>query len=369
MTKIKKFTAASIPEALSRVKAEMGGDALILGTSRTPSRRSRPGWVEVVAAGAATYAGKGQRRPPEPRRHLKSAKEEISAMRKLDREIVKELRQIENRLKKILDSIATRDLSESRGARPAASRDLLLAGFDPTILGADLGEASNASGATGEQLLRTITGGVRVAKQGQRILAFLGPSGSGKTTTLLKVAHSVFLSRKIKPKVVFFGGDGQDVTYLKDQCRRLRIKFSEVPTVKKMAKILGKEKAPLLIDTPSISSFGEQELCFIVEAARNIKDMGLKLVVDSTMDPWNICAIASCVPGASAIDMILTKLDEATRIGGALSASIASGMPLAFVTGGRNPADGVHVPDRELLTSKILDGVRGTHFGADGRSG
>jgi flagellar biosynthesis GTPase FlhF len=95
--------------------------------------------------------------------------------------------------------------------------------------------------------------------------------------------------------------------------------------------------------------------------------MGLRLVVDATMDPWNICAIASCIPGASGMSLVLTKLDEATRIGGAVSASIASGIPLAFVTGGRRAVDGVHIPSADLLSEKILDAVKSIGTPGTGR--
>jgi flagellar biosynthesis GTPase FlhF len=125
-----------------------------------------------------------------------------------------------------------------------------------------------------------------------------------------------------------------------------------------MAKMISKEKAPILVDTPSISDLGDAELRFLVGAAGEVPGMGLRLVVDATMDPWNVCAIASCIPQASGMSLVLTKLDEATRIGGAVSASIASGIPVAFVTGGRDVGDGVHVPDADLLSEKILDGVR-----------
>jgi flagellar biosynthesis protein FlhF len=136
------------------------------------------------------------------------------------------------------------------------------------------------------------------------------------------------------------------------------LKFTHISRLDKMAKILRKEKSPVLIDTPGISELGDAELRFLVEASRELTGMGLRLVVDATMDPWNMCAIASCIPEASAMSIVLTKLDEATRIGGAVSASIASGIPVAFVTGGRDVADGVHVPDAALLSEKILDSIR-----------
>jgi flagellar biosynthesis protein FlhF len=258
---------------------------------------------------------------------------------------------------------------EARGARVLPlNKDLASAGFDAAMLEGRIPASLLRSEAAPDQLVKAVVGGVSVARTEDRILVFMGPSGSGKTTTLLKVARSVFLLNKVKPRVVFFGPKDEDTTWLKARCKRLGLKFGHVSRLDRMAKMFKKEKAPILVDTPGISDLGDAEMRFLVEASREIPAMGLRLVVDATMDPWNACAIASCIPPGSSMSLVLTKLDEATRIGGAVSASIASGVPVAFITGGRDTGDGVHVPDAELLSEKILDGVKSTAVqGAGGR--
>jgi len=380
--KIKKFTAATIPEALRLVRNDMGDEALILGASRSRSRRGRSGRVEVVAA-----RGGGARSPSEDyasdrpgrrngamrpgsvkagdavmaagratRKGSSHETREIKEMRKLDRDIVSELKQIESRLKELLEGL---DKPSTRlGERPLqVNRDIINAGFDPELLEGKVPAALLRGDTALDQLIKALVGGVPIAPTEDRILVFLGPSGSGKTTTLLKVARSVFLDDKVKPRVVFLGNNDEDTSWLKARCKHLGLKFTYVSRLDKLAKILKKEKSPLLIDTPGISDLGDAEMRFLVEASKEIPGMGLRLVVDANMDPWNMCAIASCIPRASEMSLVLTKLDEATRIGGAVSVSIASGIPVAFVTGGRHAADGVHVPDAGLLSEKILDSV------------
>ena len=391
--KIKKFTAASIPEALNLVRNEMGDEALILGTSRSRGKKGRAGEVEVVAArdrkGGRPEARAGGRpqgrveaadamtstgavvgsagRATQPgssgRSRAASPTKEIKDMRKLDRDIVTELRQIETRLKDLLEDLGTPTVHRSEKVVPF-NKDLMFAGFDPAMLEGKIPASLLRSDAASDQLVKALVGGVPAARTDDRILVFLGPSGSGKTTTLLKVARTVFLNNNVKPKVVFFGGGDEDTSWLKARCKRLGLKFRQISGMGKMAKMIKKEKAPILVDTPGISDLGDTEMRFLVEASKEIPGMGLRLVVDATMDPWNVCAIASCIPQASDMSLVLTKLDEATRI----SASIASGIPVAFVTGGRDVGDGVHVPDAELLSEKILDGVRSVVTqGAGGR--
>lgn len=369
MTKIKKFTAASIPEALNLVRREMGEEALILGTSRSKGRKGRPGGVEVVAARdgrTAQYPARTREEAGGGTKEVSHSKE-IREMRKLDRDIVTELKQIEARLKDLLEGFDRP--SEVRNVRVLPlNRDLVSAGFDAAMLEGRIPASLLRSDAAPDQLVKAVVGGVSVARTEDRILVFLGPSGSGKTTTLLKVARSVFLVNNVEPRVVFFGPKDEDTSWLKAQCKRLGLKFRHISRMDRMAKMLKKEKAPILVDTPGISDLGDAEMRFLVEASREIPGMGLRLVVDATMDPWNACAIASCIPQGSSMSLVLTKLDEATRIGGAVTASIASGIPVSFVTGGRDTGDGVHVPDAELLSEKILDGVKSTAVqGAGGR--
>jgi flagellar biosynthesis protein FlhF len=358
MMKIKKFTAASIPEALNLVRSEMGDDALILGTSRSRARKGHAGRVEVVAARDRKGPQPGDRIDAAAARPGKdSSIKEIKDMRKLDRDIVSELKQIEARLKDLLEGldVPARPL---RDRVAPVNRDILTAGFDPAMLEGKIPASLLRSEAGSEQIVKALVGGISVAPSNDRMLVFLGPSGSGKTTTLLKVARTGYLAQNLKPRVVFFGAKDEDTAWLKVRCKRMGLKFTRVSRIDKMAKLLKKAKSPILVDTPGISDLGEDELRFLVEAAKTIEGMGLRLVVDATMDPWNVCAIASCIPQASEMSLIFTKLDEATRIGGAVSASIASGIPVALVTGGREVADGVHVPDADLLSEKILDGVK-----------
>ena len=311
-----------------------------------------------VADGAAQP---GDRRATSPKPsgpgRAASHTKEIKDMRKLDRDIVTELKQIETRLKDFLESFDAPAARRSEKVLPL-NKDLVNAGFDPAMLEGKIPASLLRSDAASAQLVKALVGGVPAARTEDSILVFLGPSGSGKTTTLLKVARTVFLNNNVKPKVVFFGSDDEDTSWLKTRSKRLGLKFRQISSMDKLAKMIKKEKAPILVDTPSISDLGDTEMRFLVEASRETPGMGLRLVVDATMDPWNVCAIASCIPQASNMSLVLTKLDEATRIGGAVSASIASGIPVAFVTGGRDVGDGVHVPDAELLSEKILDGVK-----------
>jgi flagellar biosynthesis protein FlhF len=359
MMKIKKFTAPSIPEALRRVRSDMGEDALILGTSRRAGKGDKPNTIEVVAA--LDPSGGYQARTGGKRRSRGDAQnaDGVTKLRKINSDIAAELKQIEERLRDVLASLAM-SVRLGSGGPGGVEDDLVNAGFDPLLTRDRLPMDRSPSDPTFDGLVRSLVAEVPIAGPPKRISAFVGPSGSGKTTTVLKMVKRMFLPAGKKPRVVFFGSDRRDTSWLRDQCRTLGVKFVKAERPAKLEKILRKHtKDPILVDTPSISEFGEADLRFLVEAAKSLEDMDIRLVIDSTMDPLNICAIASCIPRSTGLSLVLTKLDEATRIGGAISAAITTGMPIAYVTGGRSAGDGIFVPDTTILSEKILDGLGG----------
>jgi flagellar biosynthesis protein FlhF len=360
MMKIKKFAAASTAEALKMVRTELGKDALILGTSRRLRPDRQGNMVEVVAALSERPGG----RPAE----TTVLDADIQKVRGLDSGVVSELRQIEQRLKEILASLgdsasdaigAGAALKSEEGAEPILRDRLMGAGIHPDLIDGKGEFLSNAKNMSLESLVRSLVKEITPEAPVEDVSVFVGPSGAGKTTTVLKIAAGMLVPNGAKPTIVYFGQD-DGARQVQARCKKLRLKFKHVPTLQKLRKMLAKPgKFPVLIDTPGISSLSEDELRFFAEKARETDNMNIRLVVDSGMDPLNICAIASCLPDNGKTSLVLTKLDEATRIGGALSAAVGSSLPVSYLTGGSEIADGVFVAESEVLLDKVMDCMAG----------
>ena len=84
----------------------------------------------------------------------------------------------------------------------------------------------------------------------------------------------------------------------------------------------------------------------------------MHLVVEARMDAQNLCAIASCIPDVPRLGIVLTKMDETSRIGGVLSASIEAGLPLTYLTGGLMATDAIFVPTHDLILEKVSESLR-----------
>ncbi len=347
--KIKKFSAATIPEALTKVRLDMGSHAVILGTSRRRVRGSI-NVVEVVAAAGeevkrmATLSGRQDKRPMA-----------LERMRNIDRDLLAELKAIEARLNEIAESVVSDAFTRKGGS---VIDDLLQAGFDPLLLRDRIKLDRLASPVSLRNLISDLLGEVRIEKPIDRVGIFVGPAGAGKTTTVLKVARRYSEQDRTKPIVVFFGPkSARDVTWLRQQCKSLKLKFRVVTHCNDLERFITRQRSPILIDTPGLSEISDSDLRFLVGLSRQKASVRLHLVVEATMDPQNIYALASCIPGSPSMGLVLTKMDEAARIGGVLSAVLAGAMPLIYVTGGTQSSDGIFVPDLGIITDKVFESL------------
>ncbi len=384
MIKIKKFAGPNIAKSLALAKQEMGDDALILQTMRR--RKGAEHVVEIVAAndqaakmagnlvppalGAVTEAGAacgqalGELAGDAAAGSGEKATEVLGG---LDLGVVRELGQIEAQLKRIMAKIAPPEWDDRRKHLNRLRVNLQNAGFDPGLVQRTFLRREPAEGGSFDKYLSDLIGDVPLEVPEERVSIFVGPSGSGKTTALLKVAAAVLLRRGIVPRVMYFGDKrAGDPRVLKSSCRRLGIKFKAVSDGSRLAAEVAKGNGePVLIDTPGIAELGDDGLKVLAGLTRNAEGAVIRLVVNSAMDAANISAIASCIPAPARVSLVLTKLDEATRIGGAVSAAIREGIPVGYLTGGRDFGSGIYVPDRGLLYDRIVEGLARSVTGAN----
>src|SRR5438046_2648615 len=175
--KINRYTAATMQQALARVKAALGPEAVILETA------SAPGEVTVTAA---------VDQMPEPAGPASS-------------ELVGEVRQLLGVVRELVEE-------HWRHERPGLGRELLplrralvAQGVDGAIAAA-LVQATQARLAGGAPLDAALAGalGERSPGGAKRVRLFMGPPGDGKTTTIAKLAAQ---ERRAGRRVALVGTD------------------------------------------------------------------------------------------------------------------------------------------------------------------
>ncbi|MGD9141016.1 MAG: hypothetical protein PVJ42_05700 [bacterium] len=368
MMRIRKFTGPNIAHSLSLAKAEMGEDALILQTMRR--RKGAESVVEVVAANtqaARSAGGLGAEGSgaDAARRIAPPAPESVAGgLRATDLSVMRELEEVGLHLNSIMTRIAPPAWDDRRRRLSELRVNLQSAGFDPGLVQRRFLRREPAPGGSFEAYLRDLVGDVPIEAREERVSIFVGPSGSGKTTAILKVA-AMLSADGAKPRVIFLGsGRAGGSKSLAASCKALGLKFRAIPDAGRLAgEIMKNGREPVLIDTPGITGLKEADLEILAGLTREVEGAVIRLVVNSATDPVNILAIASCIPETARLSMVLTKLDEATRIGGAISAAIGRGIPVAYLTGGPDYESGIYVPDRMLLYDRIVEGLAETGTG------
>ena len=167
-----RYVAAHAAEALARIRAELGEDAVVLGS------RAVPGGVEFLASAYTDLAVESQEPPPA-------------------RGLLEELRELRRLLGRQLGGLAFSQWKRRDPARVLLAGTLLRAGFSPQL--ARVLAAHSPRGLEEGEALRWVRQVLLknlaaldddLLRPGMR-LALVGPTGEGKTTTLAKLAAQV----------------------------------------------------------------------------------------------------------------------------------------------------------------------------------
>ncbi|MEL6868215.1 MAG: flagellar biosynthesis protein FlhF [Pseudomonadota bacterium] len=199
------------------------------------------------------------------------------------------------------------------------------------------------------------------------IAAVIGPTGVGKTTTIAKLAAQFALQ---------YGS--RDIALISMDSYRVGAREQ----LRQFGRIIGatvfEAKDPLalrallpqlshyrmvLIDTAGVSQRDARLAQMLDGLSNQQRTVSLYLAMSATADAYLADEIVRCYSQVPVSACVLTKVDEACRLGAPLSVLIRHQLPLAFI------CDGQHVPDDlHLAASKRLWLVnRAQEYAADKR--
>lgn len=290
--RLKLFRAPAMREAMAQVRAELGRDALILGTRRIA------GGVEVTAA---LEPDSGE--PPFPALPLDTA-------------------------------------------RLAALRFHAV----PTTLHAPL-QADDLAAA----LAGTLPFGVLPLGPASPPLLLCGPPGAGKTLTVARLAARLVLGGAV-PMVITADGKRAGATeQLAAFTKLLNINLIVACHPLTLARALTRRSAHsvVLIDAPGSDPFDAsqaEELAALAAAA----SAALVLVLPAGMDPAEAADLAAAYAAAGASYIVATRLDLARRLGSVLASAAAGQLALAEAGIGPGAADGLVPLTPDFLAKRLL---------------
>jgi len=198
------------------------------------------------------------------------------------------------------------------------------------------------------------------------VYAFMGPTGSGKTSTIAKLAAR-FIIKHGADSVALVSTDNYRISaqqQLASFAQLLGIPMQCVSTTLSLDRLLiqFKNKKLVLIDTAGMSRNDldiAKQLQTLMHANGQVKRF---LMIPATNQATVIKQSIELFKQYSPFSVIITKLDEATSLGEALSIVVKNSLPVAFTTDGQRVPEDIRVARSHHLVSKAvwLTGKYGT---------
>jgi flagellar biosynthesis protein FlhF len=381
---VRKFTANTSREALRLLREALGADAVIL------SNRNVDGKVEIMAmadeaiqsiaptkderqitsdhtraAPSFQHETRISHRAAWPPRQQEYAAAPASVTGELS-DVMNEIRSMRNMLESQLAELSWANTQKREPQKALVLKEMLATGLSASLsrfMVAKLPE--NETGEQGIEWIKsilarnltTIDNENEILEKGG-VYALVGPTGVGKTTTTAKLAARCVM-RHGPSKLALITTDGYRiggyeqlriygkilgvmVHAVKDESD-LRIALSEL-----------KNKHTVLIDTVGVSQRDKMVTDQVAMLSGSGTDVKRLLCLNATSTGETLSEVVRAYQGTGLAGCILTKLDEAATIGGALDIVIRQKLSLYYIANGQRVPEDLHVANKQYLIDRAF---------------
>lgn len=368
---VRKFFGGSTREALRHVRDVLGADALIL------SNRAMPGGVEIMAVAETEVASMvatptptsspvrggpaATAAPPLPDRYV--ARDAVTTQ-----DLVNEVRLLRGMVEDQLAGFAWKDLARGSPVQIELIRELLGRGFSPRFSRAlsarvptlfDRTRALRWARQVLASSLKCVPSGNDIVSRGG-VYALVGPTGVGKTTTVAKLAASCTLQHGAHQLALVTTDSYRigAVDQLRIYGKILGVPVFAVKDEQDLAVTLAELRGRklVLIDTVGMSQRDKrvaEQVALLTGHGKGVQRLLLLSAVaqgdalEDTVQRYRGEGLAGCV---------LTKVDEALSLGGAVDVIVRSKLPLHYVTNGQRVPEDLHLASALYLVERAFRG-------------
>ncbi len=382
---VKRYEVSSISEALTKIKEDMGSDAIILSAKKINNTSDSA--IEVMAARDenAPIQGKGfvNSLPPESRRPTENQQDiykfisgEISELKEIirsgqkEKSLGAELEELKETMDKFFDILGARKRKSNPDINSKVYYQMLACGFTRAsacrIMEEIGSQISSRDQLTEEIALQIVEKFVikslpvmNKSKEEKRIKAYVGATGVGKTTTLAKLAARYSLMGKKSVGLITIdtfriAAIEQLRTYAKIMGIRMEV-ASTKESFQKSLHLLS-DKDIVLIDTPGRSCVDDGYLG-IMDTMLHNKNIETNLLVSTTASEDNLLDIVTKYSPFNYDNLIITKIDESRRFGILYDVINKARKPVSFLTCGQNVPHDIEEVTPQKMASLIMSGV------------
>ncbi|GIV04974.1 MAG: flagellar biosynthesis protein FlhF [Fimbriimonadales bacterium] len=376
----KTYLAPTKLEALLKIREEHGADAVILSERTVQKGKlfSKKPMVEIVVG---VKGGEPESNP--------ASKVEPKGIDEYDPTQTR-LRKLEREMQEIRALVQTLHAYFTHGTPPADAdahalempriaaavdehpllRPLLEAGVEPEIAQELLRRVPRIpQNAAVDALKRTLMARIPIGgalpreSRHRQVAVLVGPTGVGKTTTIAKLAaiHALDYNRKVallSLDTYRIGAIQQLRTYA--ELMQLPLHIATTAEEVQEGLELFRDYDLVLVDTIGRGQRDEAHLQEMRQALLPVKGI-VYLTLSATADTATLLDAAQRFAIFEPDAIILTKLDEAARLGNCVNLALRSEQPLAYFTNGQRVPEDIALADAQILTCRVLSAVLQCH--------
>ncbi|NOH16364.1 flagellar biosynthesis protein FlhF [Clostridium cochlearium] len=369
---IKKYVVNNMNEAMTRIRYEMGQDAVII-SQRKVKRPGISGFfrkkvLEVTAAAESSNSKRELENYNAVKQLLENSidrKKEEPAENNLDnsngnKEILKEIEEMKNVVTSFIDNAYKGNVEEEKEEIKEIKSLLKDNDVSEDIVEKILKVLNGLENK--EQLMEKtkefIENTVKVSSEDLKgAVVLVGPTGVGKTTTIAKLAGRLSLVEKKKVGLITvdtyrIGA----VDQLKTYADIMGIPFKVVFSINDMEEAIENMKncEVVLVDTTGRSSKNVMQISELRAFIEKVNSDNIHLVISSTTKNRDIDNIVEGYKTLGYNNVIITKLDETTTYGSILNIVNSTKKPISFITTGQNVPDDIRLITPKEISSLIL---------------
>jgi flagellar biosynthesis protein FlhF len=364
--RLKSYFAASVEAALAEGSRELGPEALIVQSRRSPPESRHLGGYEVVlavtgaerAAGAAapraTSGAGGGAEPGELALEMAGLRRQMEAIRRS--------------LGHSALASAGHGVASSAAAETFAA--LMESDLDPEIArrvaeksagmpGLQGGNAEFAHRGAVEALENEFSVDARLGVEGAegRVAVLIGPPGSGKTTTLAKLAVTYGLTAR-RP-VLLVSTDTWRIgaaDHLRSFAGILGVGFELAETTAVLDQMLNQHRAKglILIDTPGFAAADMDQAAELARYIARRREIDTHLVLSASMRSADITRAVDRFEIFRPAKLLFTRLDETESLGPLVSEAARTQKPISFLCHGQDIPEHLEAASKRRLAASLF---------------
>ncbi|QUH20819.1 flagellar biosynthesis protein FlhF [Alkaliphilus sp. B6464] len=370
--KVKKFYGVDNHDVITKVKSELGSNAVILHQRKVKPKGIfgflKKSVVEVVAAIEENEIATTMTNITNMAKAQEINLRERATLKSKDKELQMEINDIKsmlgtvvNQMQSINLSKATDDLNSKKNSyiynvlrENEIDEELineLLNNCDIDINDLEMKDKETIKKILAQIIPTTINNNIDF---NSKVIFFVGPTGVGKTTTIAKIAANYNLEKGLN--VGLISADTYRIAaveQLKVYSDILNIPLEVIYSPKEIHAALDRlsNSDIIMIDTAGRSHKNSEHVDELALLLNEVKNKSVYLVISSTTKNSDLKDILKTYSFIDGYKIIFTKLDEVSTYGPILNIAMREPEYISYVTTGQSVPDDIEV----VTSNKILD--------------